>query len=101
MEREERLEKRERMEKHKSRKEPAHEPHMAHCVTVGERMGGKYSTPEMAAKMTEVMEKHHSTHHGNSRPISKETNDLQSGLKGMPDESTRGMSEMYGKLSKV
>ncbi len=101
MEREERLEKHERMEKHKSKKMVHHEEHMAHTVSVGERMGGKYSTPEMAAKMTSVMEKHHSIHHGESRPISKETNDLQSGLKGMPDESTRGMNEMYGKLSKV
>jgi len=91
----------EKMDKHKSKRMDQHEEHMAHSVTVGERMGGKYSTPEAAAKMTSVMEKHHDMHHGESRPISKETNDLGSGLKGMPDESTRGMNEMYGKLSKV
>jgi hypothetical protein len=91
----------EKMDKHKSKKMMPHEEHMAHSVTVGERMGGKYSTPEAAAKMTSVMEKHDAMHHCESRPISKETNDLSSGLKGMPTESTRGMNEMYGKLSKV
>lgn len=95
------MERDDRMEKHKSKKMTQHESHMAHSVTVGERMGGKYSTPEAAAKMTSVMEKHHSIHHGESRPISKETNDLESGLKGMPDNSTKGMNEMYGKLAKV
>lgn len=91
----------EKMDKHKSKKMAPHEEHMAHCVTVGDRMGGKYSTPEMASKMTSVMEAHNAMHHGESRPISKATNDLESGLKGMPTESTRGMNEMYGKLSKV
>lgn len=91
----------EKMKKHESKKMDHHEEHMAHSVTVGDRMGGKYSTPEMATKMTSVMEKHNAMHHGESRPISKETNDLSSGLKGMPHESTRGMNEMYGKLSKV
>ncbi len=91
----------EKMDKHKSKKMDKHEEHMAHSVTVGERMGGKYSTPEAAAKMTSVMEKHHDMHHGQSRPVSKETNDLSAGLKGMPEENTRGMNEMYGKLSKV
>lgn len=91
----------EKMEKHKSKKMDQHEEHMAHTITIGDRMGGKYSTPEMASKMTSVMEKHHSIHHGESRPMSKETNDLSSGLKGMPNNSTEGMNEMYGKLSKI
>jgi len=47
-----------KMDKHKSKKMDKHEEHMAHSVTVGERMGGKYSTPEAAAKMTSVMKKH-------------------------------------------
>lgn len=89
----------EKMEKHKSKKMVAHEEHMPHRITVGERMGGAYSTPGMAAKMTEVMEKHHSIHHGESKKAPSDS--LESGLKGMPDESTKGMNEMYGKLSKV
>lgn len=75
------------------------EAKLPHCITVGDHMGGAYESAEKAKKMAEVMAKHHSIHHGESLPISKATNNLMSGLKGEPEEGTRGMGEMYNKLA--
>lgn len=77
------------------------EAKLPHCLTVGDHMGGEYATKEAAEKMGKIMAKHHSLHHGESLPISVKTNDLESGLKGMPNESTEGMGEMYGKLAGI
>ena len=75
------------------------EAHLPHCISVGGHMGGAYESAEKAKKMAEVMAKHHSIHHGESPAISSMTNNLESGLKGMPEEGTRGMGEMYSKLA--